>query len=201
MRRLTDSEHDRIFLESGLEAPEMPIYVDPDLEAVDDFALAGEAVGWRRGTRRIILREDVIERVDNGQLRGLVAHEIGHHRGYHGVLNKIWKCLVAVVVLVVFGIGMVGWWLTLDLRVLAALVAALVLFVPLVMLSSSWFSRRLELDADRRAVEILGDSEPIEALCQPAEELHPSGVREWFWYYCHPWPSSSEQLRALRDDE
>lgn len=202
MRRLTDSEYDRIFLESELEQPEMPIYVDPGLEAVDDFALAGEAEGWRRGTRRIVLREDVIDRLDDDQLRGLVGHEIGHHQGSHVLMGKICRCLMASVVLVIFGVGMVAWWLTLDLWVLAALVFVIVLFVPLVMLSSAAISRRLEIDADRRAIDLLGSSEPLVALRAPeADAPRPSGLREWFWELCHPWPHPDDRLAALRDDE
>lgn len=203
MRSLTEAERTRIFSgESELEPPAMPIYVDPDLEAVEDYPLGGEAVGWLPGSRRIVLRGDVFENYSDPQLHGLLAHEIGHHRGSHVLMSKIWKCVMAAVVLILFLVGMIGWWLTLDLWVLAALISALVLLVPLTMLSSAWISRRLEVDADRRAIDLLGTSEPIVALREPeANAPRPSGLREWFWELCHPWPHPDDRLEALRDDE
>lgn len=202
MRPLTESEHDRIFLESNLEEPSIPIFVDPDLEAIEDFELAGEAEGWRRGNRQIVLRESAIDRLDDQQLRGLVAHEISHHRLSHVLKSKIWMCLMASVVLIVFLAGMISWWITLNLWVLAALVTFLTLSIPAVMLSSAAISRRQELDADRHAVELLGTSEPLEALREPAAAApRPRNLREWWRESLYPWPREEKRLAALDREE
>lgn len=173
----------------------MPIYVDPELEAIEDFPLDGEAVGWVPGDRRIVLHSDALDAPDV-QLRAVVAHEIGHHRGHHVFFSKVWKGIVMAVGIVLLLSMMYTAIYTQNLRLLVVLLPFYLAYPAFVMLSSGWISRRLELDADRRAARLIG-LDAYRASLVPGPEVSPSGIHERFWLLCHPWPSAADRLAAL----
>lgn len=173
----------------------MPICVDPDLEAIEGFPLDGEAVGIVR--RRIVIHADALDASD-AQLHALVAHELAHHQGHHVLFGKVWKFLVTAAGLGLFLSMMFTAVITQDFRVLAVLVAFFLSYPAFVMLFSGWISRRLEIDADRRAARLLDTPEPIVSSLRSApSRSSPSGLRERFWRLCYPWPSADARLAAL----
>lgn len=203
MRSLTESEHDRIFLESTLEEPSMPICVEKDLDAAEDidtieeFPLAGEAVGWLPGRRRIDLNATVFD-YDDELLHAIVAHEMGHHRGHHIFITKVWKWVSVVIALSIFFAGFV--MSLFHLWLIPVFVGIIMSLIPIVMMSSGWFSRKLEFDADRRAAALLDGTEQLEALCdaESAERPEPSSLRDRFYELSYPWPTSEQRLESLR---
>ncbi|WP_248911074.1 M48 family metalloprotease [Halocatena marina] len=196
MRPITTAERER--LAPVLDETEIPVCVDPELEMIDGFALGGQAVGWLPGRRRVVLREEVFESYDNEQLRGLVAHELGHHLGPHTFVSYFAKSVGMVLGVAVIGGGLLQWLRTWDLWRLAFLLIAAILLLPALQMWSAAVSRRLEYDANRRAIELLGDSAPVEALLEPrTDEPRPSTIREYYGELCYPWPHPADQLAAL----
>lgn len=199
-RALTLDEHDR--LAPLLAETEMPVRVATTSLTVAGRAgpMAGEAVGRWPNERWVLLGEDCFEQFDDEQVLGLLAHEVGHHDGYHGVLQGVVRLGVAVIgVTVLMGLlvgGVIGGvlverWLVAGLSVVGMVVVALCL-----LLGSAALSRHFEHDADRRGADLLGSTEPLEAWYEPgADRDDASRWREW----CSPWPHPAESLAALRE--
>ena len=123
-------------------------------------------------TRRLVLFDTLLEDVPREELRGVVAHELGHRRHRHvaaGTLLAMAGTAVAVLVLW----GLLSWH-----GLLAAVGAdgpAGPRVVPLVLLASSllelgalplgtWLSRRWERTADRFALELTRDGAALEQM-------------------------------------
>jgi STE24 endopeptidase len=123
-------------------------------------------------TRRLVVFDTLLEDASRGELRGVVAHELGHRRYRHvaaGTLLAMAGAAAAVLVLW----GLLSW---------GGLVAAAGAagpadprIVPLVLLVSwslelvalpfeTWLSRRWERAADRFALDLTGDGAVIEQM-------------------------------------
>jgi STE24 endopeptidase len=123
-------------------------------------------------TRRLVLFDTLLEGTPHGELRGIVAHELGHRRHRHvaaGTLLGMAGAAAAVLVLW----GLLSW---------PALVSAAGAsgpgdprVVPLVLLvlwalelgalpAETWLSRRMERTADRFALELTGDAAALEDM-------------------------------------
>lgn len=198
MRGLTESEHDRLFCdESALEESSIPIYVDPELEAMEGFRLDGEAQGWVPGRRRIVIHAAALD-ASAEELRALVAHELAHHQRHHVLISKLCQLVGALAVLSLLVAVLVVTVLTRDLWALGLIPVFIGGLLPTLMMWSSWCSRRMEIDADRRAARLVGIDAYRASLVGPDEpEASPSGLHDWFWWLCCPWPSESERLAAL----
>jgi STE24 endopeptidase len=123
-------------------------------------------------TRRLVLYDTLLEDVPAGELRGVVAHELGHRRFRHvaaGTLLGMAGAAGAVIVLW----GLLSWpWL---LSAVSASGPGDPRVVPLVLLVlwvlelgalpfETWLSRRWERTADRFALELTGDGEAFEQM-------------------------------------
>lgn len=109
---------------------------------------------FRRGTRIgpnalalpagiVIVTDELVEMMeDDAQVLAVLAHEIGHHEGYHGMRGALQSS--ALVLLIGFVTG--------D----AASVGSLAASVPAVLLQNG-YTRDFERDADAFAVELLRD--------------------------------------------
>lgn len=148
--------------------------------------------------KRIVLFDTLLEQMDEEEILGVLAHEAGHWK-----LGHIWKRLLTME-LVSLAICWLGWQLLawggvpglfgLDSLsfvgqvLLLGFLASLVGF-PLTPISSA-LSRRHEWQADRFAVALTGQAEPLaRALIKLCREnlsnLHPHPLYAWF-YYSHP---------------
>jgi STE24 endopeptidase len=123
-------------------------------------------------TRRLVLYDTLLDDVPRGELRGVVAHELGHRRYRHVAAGTVLAMIgSAAAVLVLWGLlswdGLVS---AVDARG-----AGDPRVVPLVLLALSllelgglpfgtWLSRRWERAADRFALELTGDGEAIEQM-------------------------------------
>lgn len=195
MRSLTDSERDR--LGPLIDETEIPIRVADEIEAIEDVLwLSGEATGWRPGRRRVELSERSIEHLNDDALLGLVAHEIGHHRGYHVILAKLIKAVVIIAALTAFLGGFAAFFATSTLAYLSVPVVGITAAVLFSLFGSPALSRWMEYDADRRAAMLLGSTEPLEALCDPISP-RPSGLRDRLADLCYPWPHPADRLASL----
>jgi STE24 endopeptidase len=123
-------------------------------------------------TRRLVLFDTLLEEMPRGELRGVVAHELGHRRYRHVAAGTVLGMIGAAAAVLVLW-GLLSW----DGLVSAAgadrpgdpRVVSLVLFVfALLELAAlpfgTWVSRRWERAADRFAVELTGDGTAIAEL-------------------------------------
>lgn len=194
-RPLTAGERAR--LAPVLDRTEIPVRVSASIEPLEDvIELHGEATGWRSGDREIVLSSRAFSRLDDEQLRALLSHEIGHHRGRHPLLSLVFKAAVMACAIPIVPVGLtVGLFFSLwTFAAYAAVTAGYVLFV---VFGGAWVSRRLELAADRRAVELLGSTAPLEALVRPGVTPPPTGLRARVADLCYPWPRCDRRLAAL----
>jgi Zn-dependent protease with chaperone function len=189
-RSLTQTERER--LQPVLEKTTIPVCVsiEPLTMISEKVTLRGQAVGGFLTDRQILLHEDVFDRLDDAGVQALLAHEIGHHRGYHNHITDIGTVILALP-LVSGGIGAVLWGKTWPI-----LVGLAGLFVFLLVAMA--VSRRLELDADRRAAEVLGDAESLEALCDSDHCEKSLGIKERWDQLWSPWPSETRRLAVIR---
>lgn len=158
--------------------------------------------------KRIVLFDTLIKQMSHAEIVAVLAHEIGHWQKGH-----IWKRLllaeagalagswIAFRALAWEGLpGLLGYdSLSLAARlVILGFIASIAMF-PLTPFSS-WLSRRDEYEADRFAIDITGDPEPLaSALIKLSAEnlsnLHPHPLYAAF-YYSHP--PVVERVRVLR---
>jgi STE24 endopeptidase len=123
-------------------------------------------------TRRLVLFDTLLDDSSRGELRGVVAHELGHRRHRHvasGTLLAMTGAAGAVLILW----GLLSW----DGLVSAAgasgpgdprAVPLVLLVMWLLELTAlpfeTWLSRRWERAADRFALDLTGDGEAIEQM-------------------------------------
>lgn len=199
-RGLTDDERER--LQPVLDDTEIPVRVTAEAMTLDDEALiavAAKAVGWWPFERAIILREQCFDYSDE-QLLGLLAHEIGHHRGHHGLWSRLATggsvvvCLPVLLALAFGGVGgglITGRWL-----VVLGSVLAMILLAGAIMLGSARISHWMEHDANRRAAALLDDPEPVAALYRDRAN---EGRADWWSEAIYPHPHPADQLDRLRE--
>jgi STE24 endopeptidase len=123
-------------------------------------------------TRRLVLFDTLLEDAPRGELRGVVAHELGHRRHRHvaaGTALAMGGAAAAVLILW----GVLSW--NALLSVAGASGPGDPRVVPLVLLTffvlelvglpfGSWVSRRWERTADRFAVELTHDGAAMEQM-------------------------------------
>jgi STE24 endopeptidase len=123
-------------------------------------------------TRRLVVFDTLLEEAPRGELRGVVAHELGHRRYRHvaaGTLLGMAGAAAAVLVLW----GLLSWDGLVsaagasgpgDPRVVPLVVFVLWLLELGALPFETWLSRRWERTADRFALELTGDGEALEQM-------------------------------------
>ena len=123
-------------------------------------------------TRRLVLFDTLLEDAPREELRGVVAHELGHRRHRHVAAGTLLAMAgIAVAVLVLW--GLLSWHGLLAAVGADGLAGPRV--VPLVLLALSllelgalplgtWLSRRWERTADRFALELTRDGAALEQM-------------------------------------
>ena len=136
-------------------------------------------------TRRLVLYDTLLEDVPRGELRGVVAHELGHRRFRHVASGTALGMLGAAAAVVIL-------WLVLPWQGLLDAAGASgpgdPRVVPLVLLVlfvlelgalpfETWLSRRWERAADRFAVDLTGDGRGDRGDASPAGAREPRRPR------------------------
>jgi STE24 endopeptidase len=123
-------------------------------------------------TRRLVLFDTLLEDTPRPELRGVVAHELGHRRHRHvfvGTLLAMFGAAAAVLVLwgvlswdgLVSAAGASGPG---DPRVVPLILLTFLVLELLGLPFGAWVSRGWERTADRFAVEVTGDGEAMEGM-------------------------------------
>jgi len=123
-------------------------------------------------TRRLVLFDTLLEDVPREELRGVVAHELGHRRHRHVAAGTVLAMAgITAAVLVLW--GLLSWHGLLsavgadgpsDPRVVPLVLLASSLLELGVLPLGTWISRRWERTADRFAVELTGDGPAMERM-------------------------------------
>jgi STE24 endopeptidase len=123
-------------------------------------------------TRRLVLFDTLLEDVPREELRGVVAHELGHRRHRHvaaGTLLGMAGAAAAVLILW----GLLSWHGLLsaagargpgDPRVVPVVLFAFFVLELAALPFGTWVSRRWERDADRFALQLTGDGAALEEM-------------------------------------
>jgi STE24 endopeptidase len=123
-------------------------------------------------TRRLVLFDTLLEDVPREELRGVVAHELGHRRHRH-VAAVTLLAMVGAAAAVVILWGVLSWHGLLvasgahgpgDPRVVPLVLLALSLLELGTLPFGTWVSRRWERTADRFALELTRDGAAIEQM-------------------------------------
>jgi len=123
-------------------------------------------------TRRLVLYDTLLEDVPAGELRGVVAHELGHRRFRHVAAGTVLGMVgSAAAVLIIWGLLSWSWLLSAggasgpgDPRVVPLVLLILWLLEIAALPFETWLSRRWERTADRFALELTGDGEALEQM-------------------------------------
>jgi STE24 endopeptidase len=164
-------------------------------------------IGFGRA-KRVVLFDTLVDRLEDPEIESVLAHELAHWK-----FNHIWKqlgtfALQTAVVLAVLG-GVLSTDAVYDLFALPAdatyggLFVGLLFVYPLLGLTTP-LSNRLSLaherEADRFAVEVMGDSEPMaDALAGLAREnLANPFPHPWYAAFNHRHPPIPERMRYVQ---
>jgi len=123
-------------------------------------------------TRRLVLYDTLLEDVPTGELRGVVAHELGHRRFRHVAAGTLLGMAgAAAAVLILWGLLFWPWLLSAagvsgpgDPRVVPLVLLVLLLLELGALPFEAWLSRRWERTADRFALELTGNGEALEQM-------------------------------------
>jgi STE24 endopeptidase len=123
-------------------------------------------------TRRLVLFDTLLEDVPRDELRGIVAHELGHRRYRHmAVGTAVAMAGAAAAVLAIWGLlswpgllSAVGASTRSDPRVVPLVLLVLWLLEVGALPFETWLSRRWERAADRFALELTRDGAAIEQM-------------------------------------
>ena len=164
-------------------------------------------------TKRVVLFDTLVERMDLPAIEGVLAHELAHWKFGH-----VWKGFAAGVVRV--GAMLAVLWFLLETAwlydmfalpetVYAGLLVGLLWLQPLAKLSrplENRLSLAHEREADAFATEVMGDGEPlIDALCRLTSENlsnpFPHPLYATFHYTHPPIPDRIRYIQELSEDD
>lgn len=165
-------------------------------------------------TRKVIMADTLMNEFTPEETQTVVAHEFGHFKFLH-----IWQLLVfsgvvtvggfyllsliAVKVSTILGSGGIS-----DLFILPSLVLLMGAFGVVIMPVQNWFSRRLEREADRYAIDMTGDPATFISTMRKLAKMNqaesdPPLFRK-ILIYSHPPISErirmAEEIRRTRDE-
>ena len=190
-----------VLARAGLQAEEILV-----IDARRDTNMLDAFVSGEGPTRRIFLFDTLVEALPPAELAGVIAHELGH-LGEHRLRNALIAgaamplllALLAGFLSLLAGTGRCGFR---DPREPAALPAALLfgwLVATLATPPSLAWGRRLELEADRAALELLRDPASLRsALVRLARTNQADPAPPWpvvLLLYAHP--PVAERLGAV----
>jgi STE24 endopeptidase len=123
-------------------------------------------------TRRLVLYDTLLEDAPAAELRGVVAHELGHRRFRHVAAGTVLGMVgSAAAVLILWGLLSWPWLLSAagasgpgDPRVVPLVLLVLWLLEIGALPFETWLSRRWERTADRFALELTGDGDVLEQM-------------------------------------
>jgi STE24 endopeptidase len=123
-------------------------------------------------TRRLVLYDTLLEDVPARELRGVIAHELGHRRFRHVAAGTLLGMAgSAAAVLILWGLLSWSWLLSAagatdpgDPRVVPLVLLVLWVLEIGTLPFETWLSRRWERTADRFALELTGDGEALEQM-------------------------------------
>ena len=123
-------------------------------------------------TRRLVLYDTLLEDAPRGELRGVVAHELGHRRFRHVAYGTLLAMLGAAAA--VLALRVVFAWDGLvqaagsdgpgDPRIVPLVLLSLWMFEIVALPWETWLSRRWERVADRFALDLTGDGRALESM-------------------------------------
>ena len=148
------------------------------------------------GAHLVVVGGTLLDRMSASELRGVLAHEIAHVEERH-VPRLILPLTIVGATLHLLSVvsfanplfAKEGLLFVLGGAGLAGVSAALFLFVL-----PGFFMRRMEFQADRLAVEILGDGRPLADALQKLAELNEQALDAKSWSH----PSTQARLDAIR---
>jgi STE24 endopeptidase len=159
-------------------------------------------------TRRLVVYDTLLAEVPPDELRGVVAHELGHRRHRHvatGTLLAMTGAAAGVLVVWVLlswgglvsaaGAGSAG-----DPRVVPLVLLAFLVLELGALPFETWVSRRWERTADRFALELTADGPALERVFRRLAATNLSDLDPPGWLYAvlftHPTPP--ERIAAAR---
>ena len=148
------------------------------------------------GAHLVVVGGTLLDRMSASELRGVLAHEIAHVEERH-VPRLILPLTIVGATLHLLSVvsfanplfAKEGLLFVLGGAGLAGVSAALFLFVL-----PGFFMRRMEFQADRLAVEILGDGRPLADALEKLAELNEQALDAKSWSH----PSTQARLDAIR---
>lgn len=153
-------------------------------------------------TRRIVLYDTLLENYPLDQVKAVVAHEAAHWSKGHGVRLLLWGTLSNFAF---WGLLSVLLRLTVPPAKYQPYAWAVVLLFAIIVIFvssplKSFFSRRMEEEANRVAVELTGDAAAavrlqVELAAKNLADISPPAFIRWF-SYCHP--PVLERIDAIR---
>jgi STE24 endopeptidase len=150
-------------------------------------------------TRRLVLFDTLLNDVPRDELRGVVAHELGHRRHRHVAAGTLLAMAgAAAAVLVVWGV--LSWHGSTGPRTVPLVLFTFSVLELVGMPFGTWLSRRWERTADRFALQLTGDGAALEhmhrrlALANLAD-LDPPPLL-YALLFTHPTPA--ERIAAAR---
>lgn len=114
-------------------------------------------------TRRLVLFDTLLEEAPREELRGVVAHELGHRRHRHVAAGTTLAMAgAALAVLVVW--GALSWRGADDARAVPLVLLTFAVLELVGLPFGAWVSRRWERTADRFALELTNDGHALEQM-------------------------------------
>ena len=188
---------------------EMPVRAIYELGLSRDTKKANAAlVGWGR-SRRVLLGDTLVTQFSPEETAAVLAHELGHHHYRH-----IWKLVVVSALTGLFGFFLIDKVIVLtiqhqflisydDLAGFPLIAFFITIFSFLMLPLQNGYSRRLERQADRFAIELTQDRthfiSSMEKLAeQNLSDKNPHPLVEFF-FYDHP--AIGKRIEMAKNDQ
>lgn len=171
--------------------------------------MANAMLGGFGKTRRIITSDTMLEEYSPEEVEVALAHELGHHR--HHDIVKLFSVQSAAFLLGFYltnlalkaGVVLFPYYAISDIAGLPWLIMVLGAFFLILRPPLNWYSRRIELEADKTALELSDNPEGFINLMTKLtdQNLSEATPRGWakFLFYDHP--SYSERVRLAQEYE
>ncbi len=159
-------------------------------------------------SRRIVLFDTLINNHSSAELLAILAHEIGHYRLKHILKQAAVSVIETGITLYILSLfinnrALFDAFKMNDISVYASLIFFGFLYTPISLLISiamNWFSRKYEYEADRFAVETLGEGESLSYALKKlsVDNLSNLTPHPWKVFLTYSHPPVLERIRAIR---